>query len=92
MFGGYSYRLNDSTAEMRDDCDEYVALCDASKDALFVQTDLTKIRVYIVRDNGYAKVIAENPSNPPKTKDIDVKLHFMKGIYRAGKVRVLHVG
>ena len=33
-----------------------------------------------------------NPSSAPRSKHIDVKLHFIRGLVRAGEVRVLHVG
>ena len=39
-----------------------------------------------------AKAIANNPSSASWSKHIDVKLHFIRGLVRAGEVRVLHVG
>ena len=49
---------------------EYVALCGASKEALFMravlvflQPDLTGMRVNIYGDNEGAKAIADNPSS-----------------------------
>ena len=58
---------------------EYVALCDASKEALFtravlvfLQPDLTGMRVDIFGDNEGAKAIADNPSSASRSKYIDV--------------------
>ena len=63
---------------------EHVALCDASKEALFTRTvlvflqpDLTRMRVDIFGDNEGAKAIADNPSSASRSKHIDVKLHFV---------------
>ena len=77
---------------------EYVALCDASKEALFtkavlvfLQPDLTGMRVDFFGDNEDAKAIANNPSNASRSKHIDVKLPIIRGLVRAGEVRVLHV-
>ena len=78
---------------------EYVALCVASKKALFVraglvflQPELTGMRIDIFGDNKGAKAIAYNPSSASRSKHIDVKLHFIRGLIRAREVRVLHVG
>ena len=78
---------------------EYVALCDASKEALFtravlvfLQPDLTGMRVDVFGDNEGTKVIANNPRSASTSKYIDVKLHFIRGLVRAGEVRVLRVG
>ena len=78
---------------------EYVALCDASKEALFtravlvfLQPELSGMRVDIFVDNEGAKAIADNPSSASRSKHIDVKLHFIRGLIRTGEVRILHVG
>ena len=78
---------------------EYVALCDASKEALFtravlvfLQPELSGIRVDIFGDDESAKAIADNPSSASRSKHIDVKLHFIWGLIRTGEVRILHVG
>ena len=70
---------------------EYVALCDATKEALFtravlvfLQSELSGMRVYIFGDNEGAKVIADNPSSVSRSKHIDVKLHFIRGLARKG--------
>ena len=78
---------------------EYVALCDASKEALFtravlvfIQSELSGMRVDIFGNNEGAKAIADNPSSASRSKHIDVKLHFIRGLVRTGEVRILHVG
>ena len=78
---------------------EHVALCDASKKALFtrallvsLQPELSGMRVDIFGDNEGSKAIANNPSSASRSKHIDVKLHFIRGLIRPGEVRILHVG
>ena len=79
---------------------EYVALCDASKDALFtrravlvfLQPELSGMQVDIFGDNEGAKAIADNPSSASRSKHIDVKLHSIRGLICTGEVRILHVG
>ena len=77
---------------------EYASLCDASKEAsftisvlVFLQPELSGMLVDIFRDNEGAKAIANNPSSASRSKHIDVKLHFIRGLIRTGVVRVLHV-
>ena len=64
---------------------DYVALCDASKEALFTRAvlvfllpELCGMRVDIFGDNEGGKVIADNPSRASRSKHIDVKLHFIR--------------
>ena len=38
------------------------------------------------------KAIADNPSSASRSKHIDVKLHFFRGLIRAGEVSIVHVG
>ena len=64
---------------------EYVALCDASNEALFtravlvfLQPELSGMRVDIFGDNESAKAIADNQSSASRSKHIDVKLHFIR--------------
>ena len=53
---------------------DYVALCDASKEALFTavlvlfQPELSGMRVYIFGDNEGAKAITDNPSSASRSK------------------------
>ena len=79
---------------------EYVALCDASKEAfftravlVFLQLELSGMRVDIFGDNEGAKAIADyNPSSASRSKHVDVKLHSIRGLICTGEVRILHVG
>ena len=59
---------------------------------VFLQPDLTWMRVDVFVDNEGEKAIANNPSSASRRKHIDVKLHFIRGLIHAGGVRVLHVG
>ena len=74
---------------------EYVALYDATKEALFtravlvfLQPDLTGMRVDVFGSNEGAKAIANNPSSASRSKHIDVKLHFIRGLVRTEEARV----
>ena len=76
---------------------EYVALCDASKGALFaravlvlvfLQPELNGMRVDIFGHKEGAKAIADNPSSASRSKHIDVKLHFIRGLIHSGEVRI----
>ena len=78
---------------------EYDAPTDASKEALFtravlvfLQPGLSGMRVDIFGDNEGAKAIADKPSSASRSKLIDVKLNFIRGLIRTGEVRILHVG
>ena len=80
---------------------EYVALCDASKEALFMravlvflQPQLPGMCIDIFVDNEGAMTIANNPSSSSRSKHIDdVKFHFIQGLVRSGgEIRILHVG
>ena len=64
---------------------DYVALYDASKETLFtravlvfLQPELSGMRVDVFGDNKGAKVIVDYPSSASRSKHIDVKLHFIR--------------
>ena len=78
---------------------EYVALCDASKDALFtgvvlvfLRPELSGMRVDIFGDNEGSKAIADNPDSASRSKRIDVKLKFIWGLIHTGEDIILNVG
>ena len=50
------------------------------------------MRVDIFGDNDGAKAIADNPSSASRSKHIEAKLHFIRGLIRKGKFRILHGG
>ena len=77
---------------------EYVALCDAAKEAIFeravlffLQPQLVAMCVDIFGGNEGAMAIANNPSSASRSKHIDEKFHFIQGLVRAGEIRILHV-
>ena len=49
------------------------------------------MRVGIFGDNEGTKAITNNPSSTSRSKHIDVKLHFIRRLARAGEGGVLHV-
>ena len=59
---------------------------------VFLQPELTGMRVDVFGDNKGAKAVANNSSSTSTSKHIDVKVHFIRGLVRAGEVRILHVG
>ena len=59
---------------------------------VFLQPELSGVGVDIYGENEGAKVIADNPSSTSRSKHIDVKLHFIRGLIRTEEVRILHVG
>ena len=48
--------------------------------------------VDIFGDNEGAKAITDSPSCASRSKHIDGKLHFIRGLIRTGEVTILHVG
>ncbi|CAM9935012.1 unnamed protein product [Ascophyllum nodosum] len=77
---------------------DHVALCDASKEALFTkvilrfpQPELSGMRIDIFGDKEGSKATADNPSSLSRSKHIDVKLHSIRGLIRTGEDRTLHV-
>ena len=66
---------------------EYVVLCYASKEALFTrvvlvffQFELSGRRVDLFGDDEGSKAIADTPGSASRSKLIDVKLNFIRGI------------
>ena len=59
---------------------------------VFLQPNLTGMRMKIFGDNEGAKAIVDNPSSASSSKYIDVKLNFIRGLIRAGEVSIVHVG
>ena len=85
MLGGISIDWRSSTQKCVTTaaCEaKYVDLCDEFKEALsisillvFLQPELTRMRVYDFGDNEEAKAIADTPGSPSRSKHIDVKLN-----------------
>ena len=59
---------------------------------VFLQPDLTGLRMEIFGDNEGATAIADNPSSASRSRYTGVKLHFIRGLIRAGEVSIVHVG
>lgn len=51
-----------------------------------------EIWIFSVRTKVRKRSIADQPSNASRGKHIDVKLHYTRGLIRAGNVRVMHMG
>ena len=51
---------------------------------VFLQPELTGMRVDAFGDNEGAKAIANNPSSASRSEHIDVKFHFIRGLVRGG--------
>ena len=47
------------------------------------------MRVDIFGDKEGSKAIADNPSSASRSKHIDVKLHFIRGLIRTGEAKTL---
>ena len=78
---------------------EHVALCDVAKEAIFtwaaltfLQPQLTGMCEAIFGDNEGSKAIASNPSSASRSKHVDVKLHFIRKLVRAGEIQIIHIG
>ena len=78
---------------------KYVALCDESKEVLFtravlvfLQPELSGMRVYVFVDNESSKAMTDSPSSAWRSKHVDVIICFIQGLIRAGEIRILHVG
>ena len=59
---------------------------------VFPQPELTEMTANIFANNKGAKAFADSLSSASRSKHIDVKLHFIRGLIRAGGACVLHVG
>ena len=78
---------------------EYVALSDASKGGALHESCPSVLAAWFDRDeNGDfrryegAKAIEDISSSASRSKHIDVNLHFIRGLIRAGEARIVHVG
>ena len=77
---------------------EYVAIAHGAKTALaikavleFVQPHLSGRAIDMYEDNEGAKALAENPQGYPRSKQIDVRFHFLRGFVRLGQVTTNNV-
>ena len=77
---------------------EYIAAGDGVKEALFVKAVLSFIApetygasIKVLEDNMGAKALIENPLSSARTKHIDVRFHFIRELFRRGKISVEYV-
>ena len=81
-----------STAEA-----EYMALSDASKEAVHLKALLVSIgiedrtAVVIYEDNQAAQKIAENPVLHDRTKHIDIRYHFVRELVQGLQISVVYI-
>lgn len=81
-----------STAEA-----EYMALSDASKEAIYLRSLLVSIGLYqempvtIYEDNQAAQKIAENPVLHDRTKHIDIRYHFVRELVEQMKISIVYI-
>jgi len=84
---------------------EYVALAEAVKEALWITKLARELAAVqgkelpgmptgppiICSDNEAALVLAKNPKRHQKAKHIDIKYHFIRDEYEAGRIRLQRV-
>ena len=77
---------------------EYIAAGDGVKKALFVRAVLSFIApetsgasIKVLEDNQRAKALIENPLSSARSKHIDVRFHFICGLFRTRKINVEYV-
>ena len=81
-----------STAEA-----EYMALSDASKEAVHLKALLASIGygqespIVVYEDNQAAQKIAENPVLHDRTKHIDIRYHFVRELVRDLKIDIVYI-
>ena len=77
---------------------EYVAIAHGAKTALaikavldFVQPHLSGRVIDMYKDNDGAKVLAETLRGSPRSKRIDVRFHFLRGLVRLGQITIHNI-
>ncbi|CAB1105769.1 unnamed protein product [Ectocarpus sp. CCAP 1310/34] len=77
---------------------EYVAAGEGVKEALFVRAVLSFVApetsgssVQVLEDNQGAIVLVQNPLSSFRTKHIDVRVHFIRGLFMSGDISVKFV-
>jgi len=76
---------------------EYMALTDATKEAIFLSRflaslnlkDLASVKLY--SDNMGALKLAKNPVFHARSKHIDIRVHFIREILKNGDIEVNHI-
>ena len=77
---------------------EYTAAGDGVKEALFVSAVLSfvapevcGVSIDVLENNQGAKALIENPLSSGRSKHIDVRFHFIRDLFRIGKIMVTYV-
>ena len=77
---------------------EYIAAGDGVKEALFVRAGLSFIAletcgasIKVLEGNQGTKALIENPLSSARCKHIDVRFHFIRGLFNARKLSVEYV-
>ena len=77
---------------------EYMALCETSQEALYLQRELSDLCGYvddsptpIYGDNQGSLDLVRNPVKHNKSKHIDIKYHFIRDLYTTNKIDLSHV-
>ena len=72
---------------------EYIALCLATQEAVWIKRLLTELRVpvgpvLLMEDNQAAIAIARNPVAHARTKHIDIRFHFVREALQDGAIDI----
>lgn len=76
---------------------EYKAMSDSCKEALWLGSILTKLRlrpqspIPLHVDNEGAEALSKNPEHHTRTKHINTRYHFIRECVSSKKITVLHV-
>ncbi|CAB1096091.1 unnamed protein product [Ectocarpus sp. CCAP 1310/34] len=72
---------------------EYIAAGEGVKEALFVRAVLSFVApetsgssIQVLEDNQGVIVLVQNPLSSGRTKHIDVRFHFIRGLFRSGDI------
>ncbi|CAB1111208.1 unnamed protein product [Ectocarpus sp. CCAP 1310/34] len=77
---------------------EYIAVGEGVKEALFVRAVLSFVApetsgssIQVLEDNQGTIALVQNPLSSGRTKHIDVRFHFIRGLFRSGDISVKFV-
>ena len=77
---------------------EYIAPGEGVNEALFERTVLSftapetsGVSIKVLKDNQGAKALIENPLSSARSKHIDLRFHFIRDLFRTGKISVVYV-
>ena len=77
---------------------EYIAAGEGVKEALFVRAVLSFVApetsggsIQVLEDNQGAMALVQNPLSSARSKHIDVRYHFIRGLFRSGDISIKFV-